>query len=118
MSSKSSAMTISIVFNAPSLKKSEYFLIMENINQNLKVSTEQLGDIESAEIKLYDTVEDEIQNDKAASLNIKMKRESFMEYRVACSWDKVIADIFHSLIAYKYRHKPGLEFSFLLWSNP
>jgi hypothetical protein len=97
MSSKTNAMTISVIFNAPSLKRNEYFLIMENINENLKVLSEQLGDVERAEIKLYDTMEDGTQNDKAASINIKLENESLMEYRVAGTWDKAIADVFHSL---------------------
>ena len=97
MSSKSSAMTISVIFNTPSLKRNEYFLILENINENLKVLSEQLGNVESAEIKLYDTMEDETQNDKAASINIKLENESLMEYRIAGSWEKAISDVFHSL---------------------
>jgi hypothetical protein len=97
MSSKSNAMTISVIFNAPSLKSNEYFLIMENINENLKVLSEQLGNVERAEIKLYDTMEDGTKNDKAASINIKLENESLMEYRIAGSWDKAIADIFHNL---------------------
>ncbi len=91
-------MNISINFKTPFLKRNEYFSIMKNINENLKSLSDQMGKIESAQIKLFDTMEDNVHNNKAVLISIKFEKESLIEYRVAAGWNEVIEDIFHSLI--------------------
>jgi hypothetical protein len=92
-------MNISIIFNAPSLEKNEHFIIMQNITDHLKELSEQLGNIESVEMKLYDTMEDHNHNNKAVLMSVKFRKETYTEYQVADRWDKVIIDAFHSLMA-------------------
>jgi hypothetical protein len=70
---------------------------MKDINEHLKELEQQFGNIESVEIKLYDTMEDISNNNKALVANIKFKKESFIEYRVSNRWDKAISDVFYNL---------------------
>jgi hypothetical protein len=91
-------MNTNIIFKTPSLKRGEYFSIIKDINTNLEELTEHLGDLESAEIKLYDTIEDNRYNNKAALINIKFEKDNFMQYHIANKWDKLIIDVFQRLI--------------------
>jgi hypothetical protein len=102
-------MNLHIIFNAPSLTRNEYFSIMKSINENLKALTEQFGDMENAEIKLYDTMEDNTHNDKAALISIKFENENFIEYRVAGKWDELIIDVFQSLTGESIIKNPDLH---------
>jgi hypothetical protein len=92
-------MNLNIIFNAPSLERNKCFSIIQDVNDHLKELSVQLGKIESAEIKLYDTMEDHTYNNKAALITIKFESEYFIEYKVAGRWDKVITDAFHGLMA-------------------
>jgi hypothetical protein len=94
---KLSQMNININFQAPSLKRNEYFSIFKDINEHLKELEGQFGNIKSVEIKLYDTMADNTNNDKALMANIKFENESFTEYRISNRWDKVISDVFYNL---------------------
>jgi hypothetical protein len=108
ISIKVSVMHINIIFNTPSLERNECFLIIENINKNLKAVATQFGNIENAEIKLYDTMEDNTYNNKAALLSIKFEKESFIKYQVADNWEKIIAGVFHSIKATGAARSEGL----------
>jgi hypothetical protein len=90
-------MNVSVLFNTPFLKRNEYFSIMKNINEKMEELERQFGNIEIAEIKLYDTIEDNTHNNKALLISIKLENESLVEYRVSGSWDNVITDAFNGL---------------------
>ena len=92
-------MNLNITFNAPSLKRDGAILIMKDIHENLEILAEYFGDIECVEIKLYDTLEDNKHNNKAAFISVKYENEIYIKYRISDSWDKVIKDVFSSLIA-------------------
>jgi len=91
-------MNINVTSNAPSLKKEEYFLVIKNINEQLETLAEYFGDIESVEIKLYDTMVDNKKNDKAVFFSINLENELYIKYQIADKWNDVINDIFRSLI--------------------
>jgi hypothetical protein len=92
-------MNLNVTFNAPSIKRHDSFLMMKHINANLETLAKHFDDIECVEIKVYDTLEDNKYNNKAAFISVKYENEIYIKYQISGSWDKLVKDLFSSLIA-------------------
>lgn len=90
-------MNLNFIINAPSVTTSLYYSLLEKMVNSLKKISDRFGNVESAELQLYETFEDENMNDKVAILTINCHDKLLTHYSLSKNWEDAVLTAFDSV---------------------
>ncbi|MDI3322633.1 hypothetical protein [Pinibacter soli] len=90
-------MNFNFVTKTSAIDNAGYYSLLRKMTSKLKQIQEEFGNIDSAELELYETYKDESEKDKVALLKLSLHNIIISGYSISKRWEDALLDAFDTL---------------------